>query len=315
MKIIPAVIAVVFGGGFLAAEFCFNYYPPVPVISMSSFESPEQKKARAAVSALLLYPETASIDDLRTVKPDGGLYVCGRVNGKDRSGSYAGSREFLYEVAGDFAVIDHDEEIARSHRTFRPCPEEGKPKPFVVDLDKVNKIMKALPKPDVQIATSFPLPGGSGSARSPEGGQDLRQGIEGLKPNIQQNEPRQSSSTEGSTTEKSRGPVSPADEGEWRGDQPPKSWPRFSPDDPLSKPEAAFADSDALEFGSDIERRWKRFENGQSSSRPSVTEVEEALRALMKIKEQSPDYPRAWASFVRLRKIRRDSIALAQQTK
>jgi hypothetical protein len=287
------------------------------VVSMSSLFSPEQTKARAAVSALLLYPESASIDDLRTIKSDGALYVCGRVNGKDRSGSYAGSRDFVYEVAGDFAFIDHDEEIARSHRAFRACPEDdnAKPKPFVVDLGKVNKILKVLPKPDVQIATSFPSSGGSASANSPGGNQDLRQGIEGLRPNIQQNTSQQSA-TDGPSTQKSRvDTVSPADENEWRGDRPPMNWPRFSPDDPLSKPEASFADSEALEFASDVERKWKRFEKGQSSSRPSVTEVEEALRALMTIKEQNPRYPEAWASFVRLRKTRRDLIAVVQQTK
>jgi hypothetical protein len=309
MKIIPAIIAIAFGICFLAMELRFEYYPPIPVISMSSFDSPEQARARAAVSALLIYPETASIDDMRTMKSDGGLYVCGEVNGKDRSGSYAGAREFVYEVAGDFAVIDHDDQITRSHRNFRPCPEDdsAKPKPFVVDLGKVNKVLKVLPKPDIRIANSVSSPGSHTVSGGAGGSQDLRQGIEGLRPNIQQNSPEQSDGA--STQSRHSAAVTPGDEREWRGDQPPKSWPQFSPGDPLSKPEASFAQDEALELASDIERRWKRFESGRSSNRPSVPEVEEALRALMTIKEQNPHYPEAWASFVRLHKIRRDLVA------
>ena len=312
MKIIPAIIAIGFGGCFLAAELRFNYYPPVAVVSMSSFESAEEKHARASVLALLFYPESASIDGMHTVKPDGALYVCGSVNSKDRSGSYAGSRGFVYEVAHDFAIIDNDETIARSHRTFRPCPDEdAKPKPFVVDVEQLSKIAQALPKSNIQIVTSLSPTSSSASTDGPRGNQDLRQGIEALRPNIQQNTPQQSA-VDGASTQSRPAIVSPPGESEWRSEQPPKSWPRFPPDDPLSKPEAAFANDEALELASDTERRWKRFESRKTTSRPSVTEIDEALRALMTIREQDPHYARAWASFVRLRKIRRDTIALSQ---
>jgi len=307
MKVIPATIATAFGIAFLWVELAFNYYPPVPTVNVDGLlETPEQSKARAAVMQMLLYPEAGAIDDLRTVKSESAQYVCGKVNGKTRSGSYAGSRNFVYDVAGDFAAIDDDDQIVRSHRAFHPCPEDDKPMPLVIDLDKVNKLAKALPKPDVQIATSFGVAGGGNSAAGSSNNQDLRQGIEGLKRNADQHLGQSSSSPSGSQSVSSAaGSVAPGRQS--KNDQPPRQWPKFSPDDPLSKPGAEFTESEAMELASDIERRWQRFADGKSASRPSVNEIEEAQRALLTIKEQSPQFPQAWAAFVRLQKLRQDA--------
>ena len=84
--------------------------------------APNHSNARAAVSRLLFNPASAQFDQLRTVEVDEAKYVCGNVNAKDQSGSYAGYHAFVYTVAVDFARIDDEGRIAQRHAAFSACP-------------------------------------------------------------------------------------------------------------------------------------------------------------------------------------------------
>jgi hypothetical protein len=311
MNIAAAGISALFGAAFLTVEIIVPYYPSIFGLgdSLQSVLSTEQSKARAAVSKLLIDPDSAKFDALREVELTRAKYVCGNVESKDRSGSYAGQRAFVYDVISDFAAIDDDGRIARQHGRFKPCPvlEEAKPAPFMIDLDKANKILKVLPKADVQIVSSHQASSdGTGKA-------SVSQSLEQLSSKTGQNLGQQSNAAEGSQTKSTLPTATLADEKEWRSDRPPGAWPKFAADDPLSKPGTKLTNSEAIELASEIESRWKRFETGKSTTHPSVSEIEEVLRALLAIKEQSPEFPQAWASFVRLRKIHRTATVLAER--
>jgi hypothetical protein len=309
MNIAAAGISALIGAAFLVVEIIVPYYPSIFGLgdSLHSVLSAEQSKARAAVSKLLIDPDSAKFDALREVELKRAKYVCGNVDGKDRSGSYVGQRPFVYDVISDFAAIDDDGRIARPHNRFKPCPvlEEAKLAPFVIDLDKANKIQKVLPKADIQIVLSH-------QSSSDGTGPSVNQSLEQLSSRTDGNLGLQSNAADGSQIE-STSPSALADEKEWRSDRPPGAWPRFPLDDPLSKPGTKLINSEAIELASEIESRWKRFETGKSATHPSVSEIEEALRALLAIKEQSSEFPQAWASFVRLRKTHRTARVLAER--
>jgi hypothetical protein len=84
--------------------------------------APNHSNARAAVLRLLFNPASAQFDLLKTVDVDAAKYVCGNVNAKDESGSYAGYHAFVYIVAVDFARIDDEGRIAQRHAAFSACP-------------------------------------------------------------------------------------------------------------------------------------------------------------------------------------------------
>jgi hypothetical protein len=310
MNIVAAGISALFGTAVLGVGVIVPYYPSFFGLgdSLQSILSAEQSKARAAVSKLLIDPNSAKFDALREVELKRAKYVCGNVDGKDRSGSYAGPRAFVYDLISDFAAIDDDGRIARPHNRFKPCPvlEEAKPAPFVIDLDKANKILKVLPKADVQIVSSQQS---SSVGTDP---QSVSQSLEQLSSRTGQNLGQQSN-PEGSQIKSTSPTATLTDENEWRSDRPPAAWPKFPADDPLSKPSPKLTNGEAIELASEIESRWKRFETGKSATHPSVSEIEEALCALLAIKERGSEFPQAWASFVRLKKIHRTARVLAER--
>ena len=67
--------------------------------------------------------------------------------------------------------------------------------------------------------------------------------------------------------------------------------------------------SQAIALAAEIEQRWAQFKAGNSTARPSVNDIREALRTLLAIGPKDERFPRAWAAFVRLRKIERDAGA------
>jgi len=68
--------------------------------------------------------------------------------------------------------------------------------------------------------------------------------------------------------------------------------------------------AEALAFAKDIEARWEQSKSAEGPTRrPSPEEIKEACRALLTIDPTDKEYPRAWAAFVRLRKIDRDAAA------
>jgi hypothetical protein len=313
MKIIAAAISVLIGAAFLAVEFVLPYYPSLFGLgeSVESVLSPEQSSARAAVYKLLINPNSAKFYAMRDVKIDTTKYVCGRVDSKDREGAYAGQHAFVYDDRSDSAVIDDAGLISRPHARYKPCPmpEEVKPGPLAVDLSKANAIAKVLPKPEIRGLSSL-LPAGGGGDQS-DGGQTMEQTLARLGPaDAGPNSAQAFNAAEGAPKQLS---ATVAGENAWRSDQPPGAWPKFAADDPLAKPSPKLTNGEALELASEIEIRWKRFETGKSTTPPSVNEIDEARRALLGIKEQSAEFPQAWASFVRLGKIHRAATRLAER--
>jgi hypothetical protein len=307
MKIVAAAISLLIGAAFFAVAFVLPYYPSLFGLgdSLQSIVSGDQSRARAAVSKLLINPDSAKFHALREVKLQIAKYVCGEVDGKDSAGSYPGPRAFVYDVISDFAVIDDAGLISRPHNRFRPCPAPEQPKiaPLVVDLGKVNTVANALPKTEIQGLSSS----GAGSG-GPGGGADMQQTLARFGSTGASQSSGQSSSSEGSPTA-----LALADEKDWRGDRPPGAWPKFAADDPLSKPGPKLSNGEAIELSAEIEARWKRFETGKTTAHPSVNEINEARRALLAINEQSAEFPQAWASFVRLQKIHGAAARLAKQ--
>ena len=100
------------------------------------------------------------------------------------------------------------------------------------------------------------------------------------------------------------------DELTWRVNQPPAGWPTFPSGHSLAKSTQKRTTAEALAFANDIEARWEQSKSsGIPTKRPSPEEIKEACRALLTIDPADKEYPRAWAAFVRLRKIDRDAAA------
>jgi hypothetical protein len=96
-------------------------------------------------------------------------------------------------------------------------------------------------------------------------------------------------------------------EPEWRSDQPPATWPMFPSDHPLAQPAAKRTPAQTIAFAQDVEDRWAQSRPGNAKARPSSEEIKEACRALLAIDPKSAEFPKAWATFVRLRKIDREA--------
>jgi hypothetical protein len=104
----------------------------------------------------------------------------------------------------------------------------------------------------------------------------------------------------------SAGNAGSTSEGASQGEPPVHAWPTFAPDDPLAKPAGKRTNAEAIALASDVEQRWSIAEAGRSKSKPSTAEIREALRALLAIDPKSPEFPKAWALFGRLRQIDRE---------
>ena len=96
-----------------------------------------------------------------------------------------------------------------------------------------------------------------------------------------------------------------ANESDWRSDRPPAAWPSFPFDHPLAKWAPKRSTALALALAKDVEERWEQSRYGNAKGRPSPDEILDASRALLTIDPKDSEYSKAWAAFVRLRKIDR----------
>jgi len=324
MNVPAAIIATGLGVAFFAAELVF-YFQPAWINAdyvMGMVMSPQHTKAKAAVSRLLVDPTSAEFSSLRSVEADKAKLVCGAVKAKDRAGYYAAYREFVYTVAIDAARIDDDGWIAQKHGAFRPCPVEPEQKaPEAMTMAKaVEKVVPAVVNSGLStMASKLPAGGGGGSGGSLEQqvGHMANQmtggplpasppGSAGLPGSGSRPGSTANSGSTGAQQASSTFKASLGNESEWRGDRPPAAWPTFPFDHPLAKWAPKRSTGLAFALAKDIEDRWEQSRNGNANSRPSPDEVQEACRALLTIDPKDSEYPRAWASFVRLRKIERD---------
>lgn len=307
MNIVAGAIASGVGGLFFAAASVFYYQPSFikPDELLGTLLTTNQSKARAAVSRLLINPSSAEFEGLRSVEADAAKYVCGSVKAKDRTGAYAGHRAFVYTVSNDFARIDDDGTIAQRHVAYRACPvsvEEEKIAQQKITispgaLQAVKAIQGALPAAaDTSVLSSL-----SGTASGAAAGGGTMQQLAG------QTGAGASSQQGGGAFRTSSAKPQPGDEAAWRADRPPAAWPSFPPDHALAKPAPKRSNADALALARTIETRWNDHKSDRSRPRPSAEDVQDALRALLALDPKGPDFPQAWAIFVRLRALERDT--------
>jgi hypothetical protein len=312
MNIPAALIAVGIGGVFLALEVAFPYRPDVPQVDLTEVLASDHSKARAAVAKLLFNPDSAQFSGLLSVDARADKFVCGAVSSKDKSGSYVGPRAFVYTGSIDSARIDDDGRIAAVHPPYRPCPLPEAEKP----AQKPGASSPAMALARKALDT---LPQGSG---------DMRQDLSVMQ---QATSEANISARTGSPSVRSAGQLAALstpsqngssainagvnNEGGWRGDTPPTTWPTFPSDDPLAKPTIKRSNGDAIVLATDVEQRWSNAEAGRSKSKPSTSkpspaEIKEALRALLAIDPKSQEFPKAWDLFVRLREVDREASAV-----
>lgn len=298
-----AMIATGVGAGFFALAMAFPYRPPMVAVdyALDTLLTTHQGKARAAVERLLLFPASAKFDVLRSVQVDQAKYVCGNVDAKDRTDAYVGYRPFVYTVAIDFARIEDDGRIAQRHDAFRPCPVSDDDKsgdrkwatsPEALKLAKA--IQKGVPTADPSALTSMASQAASAGAQ-PGGAMQQQIGQLGGQP--------------GSAGGQQGGAFKATldNEKDWRADHPPAAWPEFAPGNPLAKPAEKHTDAEALTLAKEVEDRWAQHLADARKQQPSLADIRNALRALLAIDPRSEAYPKAWAAFLRLRKIEREA--------
>jgi hypothetical protein len=301
MNVPVAVISAGVGVAFFWAACVYYYQPPFVIADDALFDmlATNHAKARAAVSRLLIDPSSAQFDALRSVEVDAAKFVCGKVNAKDKAGSYAGHRAFVYTVAIDFARIDDDGRIAQRHVAFSACPvseeEEITQQKWVISpglLSLLGIVERTIPAGDPSTLSTMAQMSPGGKASS---GATMQQQL-GQLAGRPRSEGRQSDSGSG---------AAPDNEAEWRSDRPTAAWPAFPSDHPLAQPAVKRTPAHAMAFAQDVEDRWVQSKSGDLKVRPSSEEIKEACRALLTINPKSEEFPKAWALFVRLRQIDR----------
>jgi hypothetical protein len=318
MNIPAAIISAAFGAALFAGMNAFQHrsYPIMPD-SLGKIFATKHSRARTAVTRLLIDPASAEFSALRSVEADAAEYVCGIVRARDRSGRYAGYRAFVYAVAVDVARIDDNGRIAHRHDVFRTCPvseEEGDSlrQKLVTPgaaamVEALQTIMPGAGDPSTQPAGGPGMLAGavkSGGAVKSSGGtleQQVGQMASQLSAGYQPG-------TVGQQNANSTFKAASRQEHESRGDQPPAAWPTFPSDHPLAKPARKRTTEQAMALAKDVEDRWERFNSGAANSRPSPDEIKDACRALLAIDPKDDAYPKAWAAFVRLRRIDRAAL-------
>lgn len=310
MNVSALLVAAGVGAAFLAAEYEFYYQPhliEVEVDAVWSMFRSDHGKARAAVSRMLIKPDSAVFSGLRTVEADAGRHVCGAVKAMDEDQHYV-EAAFVYTVANDFARVDDDGRITSQYSAYKPCPAEKGDK--IADqktlispgaLSMIKTVQKVVPKADPSTLSTLTALGPSG-----------QEGISGgtMEGQLRQLAGQPAAGAEGAGSAPSSNQAVHAsleDELNWRSDQPPAAWPTFSSGHPLAKPTEKRTTAQALALAKHVEDRWKQSRSsGKETLRPSSDEVNEACRALLTIDPKDRDYPKAWAAFVRLRKIDRE---------
>ena len=308
MNLPAALVSAGVGAAFFAAALNFYYQPDLikSELVLDKIFTTDRSKARAAVVKLLHDPLSARFDLMRSVQVDTGKYICGTVNAKNQAGKYAGNKDFVYTVAVDFARIDDDGEIAQRHIAFKVCPmsiEEEKIAQLKLNIppgaiEMARKVQAALPSADESVLKDLNSQLSAGGL--PSGGsvpQAVRQvaSASGVATAVSASDGRQAAAT--FKTHES--------EDDWRVDRPPAAWPTFPVEHPLAKPAKKRSPAEALALAADAETRFAGLTPGAVQPVESKEEIREALRALLAISPQDQSFPRAWASFVRLRKLER----------
>lgn len=297
-----SIIATCIGAAFFGIGYTWNYQPDAIDEIWSIFQS-EHRKARAAVSRMLIEPSSAHFSGLRTVEADAARYVCGAVKAKDKAG-HAIDAAFVYTVASDFARVDDDGRITSQRAPYKSCPS-------ATDVRTAEHQMPIAPGTlAVAKAVSKIIPQSSGGTMEQQLGQLAAQTTAvapGSGPSSGPLGTGQAPTLAGQPSG-AEAKAAPESESVWQADRPPVAWPTLASGQCPAKPTQERTTAEALAFAKEIEARWEQSRRSQASAkRVSSEEIKQARCALLAIAPADKEYPQAWAAFVRLRSIDRDT--------
>lgn len=313
MNLRAFAIATCVGAAFFGVGYAWNVQPDwfKPEEIWSMFQS-EHRRARAAVSRMLIAPATAHFNGLQTVEADSSRYVCGIVKAADKGGHYVDAA-FVYTVAIDFARVDDGGRITSQHSAYKSCPSPGNSGTPQQHAPAAPGAMAA-----VQTIGKMIPPSGGGTMEQQLGqlgaqtaaatpGAGRLSGPAAMGPALAGQPSGQPSGQSSGQPSGSAAKAAPANELTWRADQPPSAWPAPPSGQCLATSPPKRTAAEALALAKAVETH-----RGQSKSleapakRVLLDEIKEARCALLTIDPADKAYPQAWASFVRLREIDRE---------
>ncbi|NUR14367.1 MAG: hypothetical protein HOQ20_21370 [Bradyrhizobium sp.] len=301
MNLRASIVATCVGATFFGVGYAWNYQPDIinPDEIWSMFQS-EHRRARAAVSRMLVEPHSAHFSGLRTVEADAARYVCGAVKAKNKGGHYIDAA-FVYTVASDFARVDDGGRITSQHPPYKSCPTAA-------DVSIAEQ--QALVAPGtlaVVKAVGKIIPQSSGGTMEQQLGQLAAQ-TAAVAPESRRSSgrvgtgPAPAGQPSGSETQ-----AAPDSELTWRADRPPAVWPALPSGQCLAKSTQERTAAEALALAKEIEARWDQSKALEApTKRVSSEEIKKARCALLAIDPADKEYPQAWAAFVRLGNIDRE---------
>lgn len=301
MNLRASIIATCVGAAFFGVGYMWNYQPDIvnPDEIWSMFQS-EHRKARAAVSRVLIKPHSAHFSGLRTVEVDAARYVCGAVKAMNKSDRYIDAA-FVYTVASDFARVDDDGLITSQHFSYKPCPTAAD------DSVAQQQVPIAPGALAVAKAVGKVFPQSSGGTMEQQLGQLAARTAAVAPASGRSSGPAGTIPAPAGKPAGSEVKAAPESELTWRADRPPAAWPALPPDRcPATSMQQRTA-AEALALAKDIEARWEQSRALEApTNRVSSEEITRARCALLAIAPADKEYPQAWAAFVRLGDIDRE---------
>ncbi|WP_441235328.1 hypothetical protein [Bradyrhizobium sp. 930_D9_N1_4] len=301
-------IATCVGAMFFGVGYLWNVQPDLfnPDEIWSMFQS-EHRKARAAVSRMLIEPHSAHFNGLHTVEADSARYVCGVVKAANKTG-HSIDAAFVYTVAIDFARVDDGGQITSQHSAYKSCPNAGndgiarqQPPASPGAMAAIQTVGKMIPPSGGgtmeqqlgQLATQTGQMAAQTAIVAPGSGRLPGPASAGPAPAGQPSGPEAKAAPDNELT--------------WRADQPPSAWPALPSGQCLAKSTHQRTASEALAFAKAVETHREQSKALEASTkRVLLDEIKEARCALVTIDPADKAYPQAWGSFVRLRAIDRE---------
>ncbi|MCK1360850.1 hypothetical protein [Bradyrhizobium sp. 199] len=301
MNLRASIVATCIGATFFGVGYAWNYQPDIihPDEIWSMFQS-EHRRARAAVSRMLIEPSSAHFSGLRTVEADAARYVCGAVKAKNKAG-HSVDAAFVYTVASDLARVDDDGRMTSRHSPYKSCPTAS-------DVRTAEQHMPVAPGAlAVAKVVGKVIPQSSGGTMEQQLGQLAAQTAAVAPGFASSSGPVGTGLAPAGQPSVSKVKAAPDSELTWQAERPPSAWPALPSGQCPTKSAQERTAAETLALAKDIEGRWEQSRTLQApTKRVSPEEIKQARCALLAIDPADKAYPQAWAAFVRLRNIDRE---------
>lgn len=308
MNLRATLIAACIGAGFFGVGYVWNYQPEMIDSEevWSVFQS-DHRKARAAVSRLLIEPHSARFSGLHTVDADTTRYVCGAVQAMNRAGRHVDAA-FVYSIASDSARVDDEGRITSRHAPYQPCPSATE--------DNVAERQGPISPGALAVAKTLSgvIPRSGGGTMEQQLGQLAAQ-TTAVAPELARtpglgSKGLASANPLGRQASGSGAKAAPDGMLTRQVDRPPHEWPTLASGQCPAQPREHQAASEVMARARDIELRWQRTRPTDDSTRRALSdEIKAARCALLTIDPADEAYPQAWAAFVRLQTLDQDIAA------